>query len=152
MIEIRNLTTSQIDESFIKKIAEIVFKEENVKKETELSIAFIGSGRMRKLNKIWRNKNRATDILAFPELKVACEKFRLGKSSKIAVIGEIVICLREIKKNAKRFKTSANKELARVIAHGILHLLGYDHEKSEEKAERMRKREEEYIKKIERFN
>jgi len=61
-------------------------------------------------------------------------------------LGEIVICLREVKKNAKRFSLIFEKELARVLIHGILHLLGYNHEKSEKEAEKMRKKEEYYLK------
>lgn len=128
MIEVNNLTTSKIDESFVKRIAKSVLKEE--KKEGNLSVAFIGQGRMRKLNKKYRKKNRVTDVLAFEDLN------------------EIVICLREVKKNAKRFNSSFEKELARILIHGILHLLGYNHEKSEKEGKKMREKEEYYLQKI----
>ena len=127
MTKVHNLTKSQIDEDFIKKIIRKVLKGEG--KEENISLVFIGSERMRELNERYRGKNRVTDVLTF------------GEDLK-----EIVICLSEVKKNARRFKSSFNKELALVLVHGILHLLGYDHEKSEKKAEKMREKEKYYLK------
>ncbi len=148
MIEINNLTTNQIDEEFLKKVCQRVLKEEKLKNETELSIALIGQGKMRKLNKRYRNKNKVTDVLAFSELKTLKGKFGTGSFQKVHGLGEIVLCLREIKKNAKKFNSIFEKELNRCLIHGILHLLGYDHEKSEAEAEKMRKKEEYYFGKI----
>lgn len=129
MIEVNNLTTSQVDENFVKRVAEKVLKGE--KKQGNVSIAFIGEGRMRKLNKKYRKKNKVTDVLAFGE-----------------GLGEIVICLREVKKNAKKFNSSFQKELARVLIHGTLHLLSYDHEKSEREGKKMEETEKHYLKKL----
>ena len=130
MIEINNLTTSpRTDEGFLKRVAEKVLKEEN-KSGTDLSIVLVGEGRMRELNKKYRGKNRATDVLSF----------------SYNDSGEIVICLREVKKNIKKFKSTFEKELSRVLIHGILHLLGEDHEISKEKAKVMEKKQENYLK------
>jgi len=128
MIEINNLTTNPVDEEFLKGLVKKVLEGEN-KEGAGLSIALVGQGRIRELNKKYRGKNRATDVLAFP-----------GDG-----LGEIVICLREVKKNAKRYRSNSEKELARVLIHGILHLLGYDHEKSEQAAEKMREKEGYYF-------
>jgi len=116
MIEINNLTTVSVDEEFLKKVAKKVLKGEN-RKEIDLSVAFIGEGRMRKLNKKYRGKNKVTDVLSFDGLN------------------EIVVCLREVKKNAKRFDSTFKKELARVLIHAILHLLGYNHKEMQDKEE-----------------
>jgi len=147
MIEISNLTTSEVDENFIKKIADKVLKGEleiSKQRNIELSIAFIGQGRMRKLNKRYRKKNKVTDVLAFEEKKLPFEKFS-QELQKIQGLGEIVICLREVKKNAKKYNSTFEKELGRVLIHGILHLLGYDHEKSEDDARKIEEREEYYL-------
>lgn len=127
MIEINNLTTNPVDEEFLKNIASKVLQGEKAK-ERELSVALIGQGRMRKLNKRHRKKNRVTDVLAFSNHP-----------------GEVVICLREVKKNAQRFSTTFEKEIARCLIHGILHLLGYEHENDEEAAKKMEKRQEYYL-------
>ncbi|MFQ6049850.1 MAG: rRNA maturation RNase YbeY [Candidatus Paceibacterales bacterium] len=147
MIEINNLTTNPIDEEFLKKVAQKVLAGEG-KKESELSIALIGQGKMRKLNKKYLGKNRVTDVLAFPESKALLEKFKIGPLQKTQGLGEIVICLREVKKNAKKFKVTFKTELAKVLIHGVLHLLGYNHEKAEKDAEKMRKKEEYYLSQI----
>lgn len=126
MIEINNLTTNPVDEEFLKKIIEKVLEGESAswrKKEANLSIVLVGQGRIRELNKRYRGKNRATDVLAFPNQELG--------------LGEIVICLSEVKKNAKRFSSTFEKELARILIHGILHLLGYDHEKLEAEAKKV---------------
>ncbi len=144
MIEINNLTTVEIDEEFLKRVAKKILKGEN-KEEAELSIALVGQGRMRKLNKKYRGKNRATDVLAFSQKP----KAKFIKPLKIKQeLGEAVICLREVKKNAKKYGSTFKKELIRVLTHGILHLSGYDHEKEGEKAEEMRKKEEYYLSQI----
>ena len=130
MVEINNLTTVSIDEEFLKKVAEKVLEGEKAK--GELSIALVGQGRIRELNKKYRGKNRVTDVLAFPSNG----------------LGEIVICLREVKKNAKKFGSSFKKELSTCLIHGILHLLGYDHEKSVEEVKKMRDREEYYLSQV----
>ena len=167
MIEINNLTTQQIDEDFLRKCVKIVLDSEPAfapafakatagkkamagkgKKEADLSIALVGQGRMRKINKRYRGKNRVTDILSFSESKVLLEKFKVGPIQKIQSLGEIVICLREVKKNAKKFKSSLEKELAKVLIHGVLHLLGYDHEKSEKAAKEMEEKQEKLVKLI----
>lgn len=166
MIEINNLTTVSVNEETLKRIVDRVLKGEKIKKEIELSIAFIGSGRMRKLNKKYRGKNKVTDVLAFPESEIMFEKFpafvegyggssetshkggKIGAKKKIRGLGEIVICPREVKKNAKIFSTSFEKELANVLIHGLLHLLGYDHEKGEREAKEMQKKQNHYLKTI----
>ena len=139
MIEINNLTSNPIDENFLKKVAKIVLEKEG-KSRSDLSIALIGPGKMRKLNKSYLGRNRVTDILAFGENS----KFQIP-NFKFRGIGEIVICLREVKKNAKKFKSSFEKDLARVLIHGILHLLGFDHEKNEKEAEKMEEKEKYYL-------
>ncbi len=144
MTEINNLTTVSVDEEFLKKVIEKVLKEEN-KGKTDLSIALVGQGRMRKINKKYRGKNRATDVLAFPESKVLLEKFKIGHIQEVKGLGEVIICLGEVKKNAKKDGLIFEKELSQVLIHGVLHLLGYEHEKSKIGAEKMRKKEECYL-------
>ena len=147
MIEINNLTTSLVDKAFLKKVAKIVLEGEGLSEEFNLSIALVGQGRIRELNQRYRKKNRVTDVLSFPESKILLEKFRIGPLQKAEGLGEIVICLREVKKNAKRFKNTFEKELAKILIHGILHLLGYDHKKDNKnkKAKEMKEKEEYYL-------
>ncbi|MFA5228212.1 MAG: rRNA maturation RNase YbeY [Candidatus Paceibacterota bacterium] len=123
MIKIVNLSSEKINESLIRKAVRIVLKEEKV--EFPLSIAIVDSEEIKKLNYCYRKKNKATDVLSFGE-----------------DINEIVICPEEIKKNGENF----SKELKEVIIHGVLHLLGYDHETTEKEAKRMFNKQDKYLK------
>ena len=141
MIEINNLTTNLIDTEFLKEIANLVLKGE--KRSEEISIVLIGPAKMRKLNKQYLGKNRTTDVLSFGKVQPLEFKFPPGQEKEL---GEIVICLREVRKNTKRLKSIFETELARVLIHGILHLLGYNHEKSEKEAKKMQEKENYYLK------
>lgn len=150
MIEVNNLTTNLVDEKFLKKIGGIVLKGER-KGKVDLSIALVGRKRIRELNRKYRGKNQATDILAFPESKVFLEQFKTASLKKIQSLGEIVICLREVRKNAKRFSSTFETELAQVLIHGILHLLGYNHEISKKKVKEMEKKQKYYLEVWQKF-
>lgn len=138
MIEINNLTFTSISKSYLKKVSETVLKGEG-KKNFYLSIALIGVSRIKKLNKKYLKRDYPTDVLVFPETEGCL---------KINNLGEIIICPQVVKKNAKKFKLTFKKELSKVLIHGILHLLGYDHEKSRKEAEKMERRENYYLKKM----
>lgn len=128
MVEINNLSRIKINEKVIKIIAETVLRKE--KKRLDLSIALVDSSKIKNLNSKYRKKNQATDVLSF-----LYDSF-----------GEIIICPQIIKKNVKRLKENFEKELIMVLIHGILHLLGYDHELSLKKAEEMEKKQNRYLK------
>ncbi len=127
MIEINNLTRKKIDGKFLAEIAKKVLKEE--KNNSDISIVLVGSQKIKDLNKKYRKKNRATDVLSFTYMKS----------------GEIVLCAQIIKQNAKRFGETFKKELTLVLIHGVLHILGYDHEVSGKDAKKMERKEEYYL-------
>ena len=160
MIEINNMTANAVDEKFFRQVAENVLKGEN-KKKRDLSIAFVGEGRMRKLNKKYRKTNRVTDVLSFGENN----RFLVFPKNK-AGLGEVIICLRVVKKNARKYASfeaikkkesskeskaseeydlTFKKETAQVLIHGILHLLGYDHKGNKKEAILMEKKQEHYL-------
>jgi len=136
VIQINNLTGNPIDEDFFKKVAKIILEEElgiSQFQKTDLSIALVGQGRIRELNRRYGGKNRPTDVLAF--------------SNRNMGLGEIIICLKEVKKNAKKYGFTFKKELTRILIHGLLHLLDYSHEKKVE-IKKMEKKENYYLSKF----
>ncbi|KPJ71873.1 hypothetical protein AMJ50_00095 [Parcubacteria bacterium DG_74_3] len=147
MIEINNLTSIALDENFFKKTAQKVFEGEK-KKNIYLSIALVEPNRMRKINREYRGKNRVTDVLSFSEPNLFQKQLKKDPLLKAWNLGEIIICPREVKKNAKRFSSTFEKELTLCLIHGILHLLGYEHEKSEKKAELMARKQKNYLSQI----
>jgi len=126
MVAVNNLSGLTVDKVFIKKIAEVVLQGEK-KISQDISIVLVDADKMKALNQQYRRKNRPTDVLTFPEL-------------------DIVICPKVVKENAKSAQSTFKAELARVVIHGILHFLDYDHETGEKEAEEMRNKEERYYK------
>lgn len=136
MIEITNLTKRKIILSSLKKKAKKVLEGEK-KENFNLSIALIGGEAMKKLNKKYRSKDKKTDVLSFGGDGKPKDLFRN--------FGEVIICLEAAEGNAKKFGNSFNKELEQVLVHGILHLLGFNHEEGPEGASRMFRRQERYL-------
>lgn len=99
----------------------------------ELGILFVGDQRMRSLNRQYRGKDRTTDVLAFA--------MREAPHSSSAVLGDVVIAVPTAVRQAKEGQRSLDEELTVLLVHGILHLCGYDHERSENEARRMQRRE-----------
>jgi len=140
MLEVVNFTRQRIEKKFFEKIVKNVLKSEKKEKQ-KVSVFLVGEKRIKDLNKKYKKKNKSTDVLSFGEVSnfIEPEKKRLG---------EIVICLEKVKKNARKYKNPFKKELARVLIHGILHLLGYNHEKSTKEEKKMRSKEEYYLSKL----
>lgn len=102
--------------------------------ESELSIDLVGDRRMRRLNRQYRKKDRTTDVLAFA--------MRESASPVSALLGDVVISVPTARRQAKEGGRSLSEELAWLLVHGVLHLCGYDHERSGAEARRMKRREQ----------
>ena len=141
MVEFNNLTSFEIDEAYLRKIVEDVLRAEKACEICELSIVFVGSEKIQELNRDRRGKDSATDVLSFEY----CKDSEMKGKMEIEPLGEVVICPSFVEKQAKLNENTFQKELSFVLIHGILHLLGYDHETNEADAARMREKEECYL-------
>jgi rRNA maturation RNase YbeY len=102
--------------------------------ESELSLVLVSDAVMHALNRTWRGKNRPTDVLAFAQ--------REGASTPPAeLLGDVVISVDTARRQADDLGHSLASEGERLLVHGLLHLLGYDHERSAREARRMQRRE-----------
>jgi len=139
-----------VDEEWARGITQQVLKAESVAPPYEVSLVFTDSATVQRLNRDYRGVDEPTDVLAFNMLpqKEADSSFVLPPDS-VTRLGEVIISCPQAVEQAKEQGHSVNKELALLIIHGILHLLGYDHEKSEEEA-KMRAREKELLEKVTR--
>lgn len=142
MIEINNLTSLPIEKSFFKKIAQKILRKEK-RNDWDLSVALVSINKIRELNKKYCGKNRPTDVLSFNHLEFNNKKARTEKN-----IGEVIISPQEVKKNAMRFKTAFKEEMARCLIHGILHLLGFEHENFLKEAKLMERKQNYYFSEI----
>lgn len=141
---VNNFTTKPIPESFFLKIAKVVLAGEKIK-NGEVSLVIVGDSLMRKLNYQYRKKNRATDVLSFPADSLLFENLKIPELEKSPMLGEIVLCPNFIQKNAKIFQTSFGEELKLCFIHGLLQLLGYEHEKDAQKAVSLQQKEKFYL-------
>lgn len=101
----------------------------------ELVIAFLTEEEARQINKSFRGKDYATDVLSFG-------------SDDPSSLGELVICPKVISKQAREHGLLVREELGYMVLHGFLHLLGFDHEKGQREADRMFALQDELFEKL----
>ena len=119
----------QITKKFVENLAKEILNflgKENV----ELGITLTNNETIQALNREWRGKDKPTDVLSFP----INEK---PSGYGYYLLGDVVISIPFAKKQAEEIGFSYKEEVLRLLIHGILHLLGYDHEKSDEEAKIM---------------
>jgi probable rRNA maturation factor len=97
----------------------------------EIIVVFVNSGEMKRMNKMYRGKDYATDILSF-------------EAGEPGVVGELVLCLPTIRSQSRRTGLSERGELGYMLVHGVLHLLGYDHADKDGEAEMFAMQDEIY--------
>jgi rRNA maturation RNase YbeY len=129
---------------------------------SELSILFVNDRRMKILNRQYRGVDKTTDVLSFPQHSTeerrvrraqvrtsSLQSFRTSKlqtSDYRRILGDIVINLPRAKKQAAKHGLTLNEELEMLIVHGLLHLVGYDHEKNRYQKNKMESKEMELLK------
>lgn len=127
--------------SLFKKIFEkTLFITGNDVKDVSLSISFVDEEKIKELNKTHRNVDRVTDVLSFPMLDISYKGKKLEgfvderDPNGELYIGDIVVCKEKAREQAKEYGHSYKREMAFLVVHGMLHVLGYDHiEKEDEK-------------------
>ena len=110
---------------FFTLVAESVFNELDMSSnEYEISLLITDDETIRKYNKEYRNKDRATDVLSFP-------------MEDDIILGDVAISFETAKRQSEEAEINIDREVAFLFIHGLLHLLGYDHETSQEDEEEM---------------
>ena len=134
-----------MDVGWAKKIVRQILKAEGLAPPYEVSLVFTDSETVQQLNRDYRGLDEPTDVLAFYMLpqKGTDSSFALPPDG-VTRPGEVIISYPQAIEQAKEQEHSTERELALLIVHGILHLLGYDHEEAEEES-KMRAREREIL-------
>ncbi len=132
-----SLTRLAVRQASLIQLAEHVLKAAG-ESESELSLDLVGDVRIRRLNREYRRQDRITDVLAFPTREAVLPG---GLSPASGMLGDVVICLPTAVRQARESARSIDDELAMLLVHGVLHLCGYDHERSAREAMRMSRRE-----------
>lgn len=101
----------------------------------EIGLVFVNDRQIREYNRTYRNRDKATDVLSF--------SMREGEGGDLhpEFLGDVMISLETAEKEAALFGRAVPEQLLVLLIHGILHLIGYDHERSSKEARRMQRRE-----------
>lgn len=121
-IEINQRSGKRISKNWLDKIVGGTLETVGVK-AAEISVAFVGNREMKKINLAYRGKNKTTDVLSFVYEA-------LKAKTKAPLNGEIIISYEEAARQAEERECGVSEEIKLLLVHGLLHLCGYDHEKS----------------------
>lgn len=133
----KSLTEEQL--TLVDKIIQCAaaVEELQLKDDTEMSVTFVDNQEIQEINREYRNKDQATDVISFAiedemeeEFSAVFEEFDLPRD-----IGDIFVSVDKIKEQAEEYAHSFDRELGFLIVHGFLHLNGYDHMTEEDEKE-----------------
>jgi probable rRNA maturation factor len=119
----------RVDEARLCALARHALDSEDVDDDAELSILLIGTDHIKQLNARFAGEDHATDVLAFP----------MEDDDDDVLLGDVVIAPGVAEENAHRLNHSLDEELDVLLVHGLLHLLGYDHQGKHDRAEMERR-------------
>lgn len=125
----------------VRRCCQAVLAYENFTENAEVSISFVSNKEIRNLNKIYRNKDKETDVLSFP-LTGEDGHTEINAETGAVLLGDVVISLETAVRQAEIYGHSLEREVGFLTVHSMLHLLGYDHETSPLEERIMREKEE----------
>ena len=146
-IEYVDVEENKIYEDIIKKTVKQCFEEEKLMgSKLYISITLTTPEKIREINNEYRNIDKPTDVLSFPMFEKDELKLKIENNDFIHedVLGDIVVSIDQVEKQAKEYGHSFEREFAYMIVHGLYHLMGYDHIKEEDKL-LMRPKEEKVL-------
>ena len=117
-------------EPIIKNVLEKCFKKEKIEdSKLIITITLTNPQNIRRINKEFRNIDKATDVLSFPmfEKEELEEKIEMQDFEHEDMLGDIVISIDKVEEQAREYEHSFERELSYMIVHGFYHLMGYDH-------------------------
>lgn len=124
----------------IRELAQVIVKEGLALPRAELSIVLTDDATIHELNRTWRGKDKATDVLSFSQ--VEGEEF----GAQNTVLGDVIVSMDTAARQAEKYGWSLDEEMKRLLVHGILHLLGHDHVHGGHQARRMKLEETRLLK------
>ena len=133
------------DAGWLQKVVTRVLRAQDIGGDAEIGLVITGQDKIRELNKTYRGKGRPTDVLAF--YMTGTGEF-VTPPDGVKHLGEVIISYPQAALQAQEQGHSVEKELTILIIHGVLHLLGYDHEETRQKKE-MSTREQAILSEIE---
>jgi probable rRNA maturation factor len=126
----------------LRRVAQAVMRAEDVAPAVEVEVVLADEAAIHDLNRLYRGRNEPTDVLSFAAMEG--EAF-LSAPDEAPSLGEVVVCLPIAQAQAAESGHAAAGAMAHLLTHGLLHLLGYDHEEDEGESKRMKTREDELL-------
>lgn len=123
----------------VRRCCNAALRTEEFEGSAEVSVSFVNNEQIKELNNKYRQKNIPTDVLSFPMGKDG--NYDKDPATGAKLLGDIVISLEKAEEQAQKYGHNLQKEVAHLTVHGILHLLGYSHEKGGIEKVKMRDRE-----------
>ena len=116
----------------VESILQFAARKENIEKDTELSVTFVDNDRIREINKEYRHKDSATDVISFALEEMGEDEVEIVGAEMPRMLGDIIISIERTKEQAEEYGHSFDRELGFLALHGFLHLLGFDHMNEED--------------------
>lgn len=132
--------------TLIRKCCEEALAEEEIEDEAEVNLTVVDNEEIHKMNLEYREKDAATDVLSFPMSDG--EEFDIDPETNRIMLGDIVISAERALEQAKEYGHSFEREMCFLATHSMFHLLGYDHEVSEEEEKIMFEKQEKVLQKL----
>lgn len=132
--------------TLIRKCCEEALAEEGIEDEAEVNLTVVDNEEIHKMNLEYREKDAATDVLSFPMSDG--EEFDIDPETNRIMLGDIVISAERALEQAKEYGHSFEREMCFLATHSMFHLLGYDHEVSEEEEKIMFEKQEKVLQKL----
>ena len=128
-----------------RRAVETVLEHEQYNNSCEVSVTYTDNEQIHALNLQYRQVDRPTDVLSFPLMDFSGESEEPVADEPVVSLGDIVISLEKAAEQAAEYGHSFEREVAFLTVHSMLHLLGYDHERSEEEERDMFRRQDEIL-------
>lgn len=134
--------------SLINRVVKATLENESFGKDAEVSVSFVDNETIHKLNLEYRGKDKPTDVLSFPMTDGDEENGDIDLSTGAVMLGDIIISAEKAMEQANEYGHGIEREICFLAVHSTLHLLGYDHETSEDDEKYMNQTQEAILQKI----
>ncbi|TYR75478.1 rRNA maturation RNase YbeY [Rossellomorea vietnamensis] len=132
------------DRELVQSLLNYAAGQESVEPASELTLSFVTNERIKEINKEYRDKDQATDVISFAMEELGEDETKIIGDGIPRILGDIIISVEKAKEQAEEYGHSFSRELGFLALHGFLHLLGYDH-MNEEDEKRMFGRQKEIL-------
>jgi probable rRNA maturation factor len=120
------------DIKIVKELLDLAARLEEVEDDSEVSVTFVTNEKIQEINREYRGKDQPTDVISFAMEELGEGEIQLNGLDIPRILGDIIISVSKADEQAAEYGHSFKRELGFLAVHGFLHLLGYDHETSED--------------------